>query len=348
MTQVDIDVAIIGGGISGLAVAGGLLAAGQTLQLFEARPRLGGRIHSVPVAGGIAEMGATWFWDNEPRVNALVKKFDIAVHDQWETGDALLLTDGQVTRYSRPWSTNSRRFSAGSSQLIEGLAKELPKETIWLDSPVIKLKNIDTHVEVHLKDQLMRARRVVIALPPSLAIANELVDGEDLEAGLYETATDIAVWMGAFVKALAIYDTPFWREATLSGSATSRSGPVHEIHDISGVDGPGILFGFGQTQPDSHLDKDAFISQLVTLFGSQANKPLKVIAQDWRQEPWTTPNNRPLSDRYDLFGSRSLQQPSWGGKLFWSSTETSSVFAGHIEGALAAAERTVEAITHLV
>ena len=49
--------------------------------------------------------------------------------------------------------------------------------------------------------------------------------------------------------------------------------------------------------------------------------------------------------RYDLYGSPLLQRSTWSDRLPWSSTNTAHRAAGHIEGALAAAERTVESIT---
>jgi monoamine oxidase len=50
----DLDVAIIGGGLSGLAVADHCARSGLSFRVFEARPRLGGRILSVDVPGGPA------------------------------------------------------------------------------------------------------------------------------------------------------------------------------------------------------------------------------------------------------------------------------------------------------
>ncbi len=348
MSAPVIDVAIIGGGISGLAVANGVQNAGFTVQLFEARSRLGGRIHSVPVAGGIAEMGATWFWDNEPRVQALIEAFDIATHDQWEAGDALVAANGQVVRYSRPWSTNSRRFTGGASQLVDGLAKNLPKGVVHINSPAKRVERTDELLEIHLIETSVRARQVVIALPPSLAVANRIIDEADLEPRLREAAGQVAVWMGTSVKALAIYDKPFWRADGLSGSASSQVDPLHEIHDISGPEGsPGILFGFGQTMPETvNFDEEPVIEQLCKLFGPAANDPVEVLVKDWRQDPYTTPAIWPPNDRYDLFGSPVLQRPAWDGKLFWSSTETASFAPGHIEGALEAAERTTAAIVN--
>ena len=41
------DVAIIGGGVAGLAAAGELAAHGVSVALLEARGRLGGRVHTL-------------------------------------------------------------------------------------------------------------------------------------------------------------------------------------------------------------------------------------------------------------------------------------------------------------
>ena len=45
------------------------------------------------------------------------------------------------------------------------------------------------------------------------------------------------------------------------------------------------------------------------------------------------------------YGHRRYQEPTAGGRLHWASTETAPYAPGHIEGAIAAAERAVAAIT---
>jgi len=50
------------------------------------------------------------------------------------------------------------------------------------------------------------------------------------------------------------------------------------------------------------------------------------------------------SPEYGMFGHPVYQRPALEGRLHWSWTETAQAFAGHIEGALAAAERTSTAI----
>ena len=342
----DVDVAIVGGGISGLAVADGLIRSGMTVQVFEARPRLGGRIESLELGGGHADLGPTWFWPGEHRVDRLVRELGLAVHEQWTSGDALVAANGQVSRVASFGVPASFRFSGGSRGLIDGLASRLPEHAVSLACEVTSVERGLHHPTIQTHTGTVSARAVVIAMPPSLALSRGVIDPAELDPGLLQTASSVGVWMGAITKAVAVYAQPFWRDAGLSGMVNAFDGPFREIHDTSGPDGtPGMLFGFGHSQPRGPaLTTSVFVEQLTTLFGPDAASPLGARAIDWRQEPFTTPAEWPLSSRYDLFGSPLLQEPTWNRQLYWTSTETSTVAPGHIEGALAAAERTIRAL----
>jgi len=66
-------VAIVGGGIAGLALAHGLRARDVEVQVFEATPRAGGNIHSEQRDGFLCEWGPNGFLDNEPATLRLVE-----------------------------------------------------------------------------------------------------------------------------------------------------------------------------------------------------------------------------------------------------------------------------------
>lgn len=53
-------VIVIGAGFAGLAAARALAAAGREVTVVEGRDRIGGRAHTVPFAGGVADLGASW------------------------------------------------------------------------------------------------------------------------------------------------------------------------------------------------------------------------------------------------------------------------------------------------
>lgn len=58
----DKKVIIIGSGASGFAAASKLLANGfQNVQILEAENRIGGRVHTIPFASNVVDLGAQWF-----------------------------------------------------------------------------------------------------------------------------------------------------------------------------------------------------------------------------------------------------------------------------------------------
>ncbi len=298
------------------------------------------------VPGGPADLGPTWFWPGERRIAALVERLGLAIHDQWATGDGLVALEGKVQRVNGFNIPPAYRFSGGAQTLIDGLAGQLAADTVVLNCEVARVEPGEGGVTVHIPTGPVRARAAVLALPPSLAMSRGIVAPADLEPAVADVAAAIPVWMGATTKAVAVYREPFWRTAGLSGTINALDGPFREIHDMSGPDGaPAALFGFGQSTPGGPtVTATAFVEQLTNLFGAVAGSPLEATAVDWSTEHFTTPSGQPPSMRYELFGSPLLQRPSWDGRLFWTSTETASVAPGHLEGALAAAERTVEAL----
>lgn len=341
----DVDVAIIGAGISGLAVARGVWAAGRSARVFEARPRAGGRILSTAVPGGQADLGATWFWPGERRIGLLVSELGLAVHEQFASGDALAVGNGAAHRLRGHSAGPAFRFSDGAHSLTSALAQELPADTIDFAAPVERIEQAAQGVVVHTAGGSTTAGQVVLALPPPLAVPG-MVDPATLATVVADTAAQIPVWMGGITKAVAVYERAFWRDLGLSGTVSAPSDPFSEIHDMSGPDGsPAMLFGFGQAAGQHSPTADVFVRQLVDVFGSDAASPIAVVACDWSAELFTTRTRGSESERYDLYGSPLLRTPSWDGRLHWASTESGGVAPGHLEGALEAAERTVRMLT---
>lgn len=71
------SVAVIGGGLSGLALAWHLREAGTEVALFEAGPRLGGSIQTHVREGFTLERGPNGFLDREPTVRQLAARLGI-------------------------------------------------------------------------------------------------------------------------------------------------------------------------------------------------------------------------------------------------------------------------------
>ena len=341
------DVAVVGAGIAGLAVAAALHDRGVDAMLFEARERIGGRlVSSAPPGQRRLDLGATWFWPSERRVRSLVDALGVAHFAEHPAGDAMYHVGGGAQRLEgNPLDTASYRCSDGADSLALALADRLPTGAIALAAPVRRVKQDVDRLVVEADGRTMRTTQVVIALPPALAVsAIDFVPG--LPEPLARVAASTPVWMGSTTKVVVRYPTRFWRDRGLAGAAISHVGPIRELHDISGPGGePPALFGFVTGPPDAPtVGAGDVIAQLVEIFGPDAAHATDVTVQDWRREPWTSPPMERRLDDYRTYGHSVYQRPSWDGRLHWSSTETATDSPGHIEGALAAAERTVEAI----
>lgn len=337
---------VIGAGASGLAAATALHAAGREVLCLEARDRVGGRLLSVagPDPELALDLGATWFWDGEERVRMLAAQAGITTFAQHLDGDTLLQEAAGTRRLpDNLIDAPSRRFAAGSQSLATALAAMLPAEAVRLNTPVSAVRE-DGGLAVITPTGTLHAEHVILAVPPALAV--ERIDfGDALPADLVRLARSTPVWMGAVVKVVAQYAEPFWRKEKLAGAAISRTGPLQEIHDMSGPDGePAALFGFahaGSVHPDFGR---AVTAQLEQLFGASAGTPEALYVQNWSAERWTSPSAVQSLTDYALFGHALYQQPMLDGRLHWASTETATEFAGHIEGALASGQRAARAV----
>lgn len=345
----DVDVAVVGGGIAGLFAAARLVDAGLRCLVLESRDRVGGRLltHDTPV--GPLDLGATWFWHGEQRVADLVAELDVPTHPQHVTGDAMYHVPGGAQRIDgNPIDVESGRFSDGAASLAERLAARLGDRVV-LRTPVHAIDHSGGAVVIHHARGRLVARVVVLALPPSLAV-QRITFRPGLPDQLRSLAVATPVWMGNVVKVVAAYPEAFWRRSGLAGAAISHVGPLRELHDMSGPEGrPAAIFGFAPLAPGVPEPTNAqIVAQLVEIFGPAAGSPTEIVVKDWRTDRDTVPQgSTPLAPMAPMatYGHPGYQQPTGDGRLHWASTETATISPGHIEGALAAAERAVDAIT---
>ena len=350
------DVAIVGAGLCGLALARMLRARGLEVQVIEARERLGGRVHTghCEATGQALDLGPTWFWsETEPRITALLSELGLASKPQHDPGDALWLTDPnrEPERRIEPNGVHAgaRRIEGGAARLVEALAAALPDGCVRTGVALRALRDRGAFIELLLTaGHPMRARQVVLALPPRL-VHERIQFDPPLPAAVLEALAATPTWMAAQAKVVTTFAQPFWRTAGHSGNAFVRHAQavLGEVFDASegnaGALGGFIALNAAQRENFKRGLPMLIDSQLVQLFGPEAQDGHQLLL-DWAEESWTCSSTDRARAPAPPQADPLLRQPLWAGRVFLGGSETATHGAGHMEGALEAADRIAHAL----
>ncbi|MFC3614916.1 flavin monoamine oxidase family protein [Lutimaribacter marinistellae] len=317
----DTEVAIIGAGLSGLALAQSLRTEGRNVVLLEARDRPGGRVLSQDGY----DLGPAWIWPHNRRMLALADRLGLQLFAQHSDGKLVFEDAHGSVRRDLDFATmgGALRVVGGLSMVTDALARDLG-DILHLGRLVQQVIEEPGGVTVTGQEFTLRAERVVVALPPRLTV------------GLGLSVPDVPTWMAGHAKLVAVFDSPFWRNQGLNGDAISHRGPLAEIHDASPMDATeGAMFGFAM--PGAARDpefRSRAMDQLARLFGPEAATPRHVFIKDWSTDPATSvqADQTPPAAHPRYRAIRPTQ------KVIFAGTETALVEGGFLEGALEAAE----------
>ena len=355
-----LEIAIVGGGMSGLALGVRLQEKAKDFALFEARGRLGGRVLSRPFAStGIeADLGATWIWPaREPSIVALIDTLGLDIVPQPDDGQVLELADPdkQPVQMSQSIHHGAYRVAGGMGALIDALAARLDPARVHLGYALIEMADKGDHVALTFASgdemETVTARQVVLALPPRL-VDEQVMVTPAFDDAFAQSLREAPTWMAREAKLVAAYDQPFWRESDLAGSAfvTHEQAVLAEVFDASGLE-DAALGGFLALGPELRWSfatglRMLMSNQLMQLFGPQAETS-DFLYQDWAGEHFTCAR-RDLEAEGPVrpeIASPLLRRAYWQGKLHLAGTETAARGRGHLEGALDAADRVAQRLT---
>ena len=334
--------------MSGLTTAWMLEQNGLDVEVVEARERVGGRTWSPTFNDVTVDLGATWVWDHESHVHALIRELGLDTYIPTVDGDDLCDTPMGVQRVRLPGSSVQERRIVGGTQAISlALAKRV--SCLTLNTAVNAVRLIDDSseaiVEVETSAGIRRARHVVAALPPSLLASQ--VDLPNLDRERLRILSATPTWMGDIAKFVAIYERPFWRDQGLCGRGFSRVGPIGELHDISVLGGDrGVLSEF-IARVDLTVDvlTDRALEQLARMFGPV--RPIHHIMKAWWTDTMTVALD-PHATMPGLLGHPVLREPLLDGRLHLSSTECATENAGHLDGAVQRAHEVADMLRRLL
>jgi monoamine oxidase len=234
------------------------------------------------------------------------------------------------------------RFVGGSQLVSIRMAKRLGKRVV-LGAPARRIEQSRSGVRVFSDAGLVASgKRVIVAMAPSLA---GRIEYRPALPALRDQLTQ-RVPNGSVIKCEAVYDKPFWRDAGLTGQAVSDASPVRITFDNTPPDGsPGVLLGFIEgtaareyTRKTASERRAAVLNNFATYFGDRALKPTAYYEMNWSTDPWTRgcyTGFMPPGVLLD-YGA-ALRRPV--GRIHWAGTETATIWAGYMDGAVRSGQR---------
>jgi monoamine oxidase len=233
------------------------------------------------------------------------------------------------------------RFAGGSQRLCVKMARELDDRVI-LRAAVRGISQHGGRVTVHTRRFDVRAKRAIVAVPPTLAA--RIAYHPHLPFQRDQLTQRLP--QGTLIKATAVYDRPFWRDAGLNGTAVSYEGPANTTFDDSPPDASkGVVFGFiggdaaRSFAPMSETERRAAVLRNFTkYFGPKAARPREYFESNWAQQTWTRGCPVAVAGPGTLtrYG-RAIRKPV--GKIHWAGTETSTFWNGYMDGAVRSGKR---------
>lgn len=340
------DVAIIGGGLTGLALQYLLRKKEIPSVIVEARNRLGGRIYSPKKEGAAPiEMGATWLAPQHRSLIALLKDLGLGVFEQ-KLGKAAIYEQSQNSPpqlFSLPANGEpSYRIKGGSSELIEALADSVPADHLYCGQTVKSIKEAQKGLIVESDSDIFQANIVVSTLPPLLL--KRTIDIEpNLPNAVLETMENTHTWMGDSIKVGLRYKQPFWRTEGTSGTIFSNVGPISEFYDHSNYsDDLYALKGFFNSTFQSIGKEDRLnmvLKQLRKYYGKVVDDYIGYEELVWRNEKQTYVEYENFVMPHQNNGHQLYQQTYLGERLYIAGSETALSHPGYMEGAIYSANQ---------
>ncbi len=233
------------------------------------------------------------------------------------------------------------RFVGGSELIAKRMARAL-KPGVTLRAPVREIEQGGGGVTVRFDGGRVRARRAIVAVPPTLA--GRIVYAPKLPYQRDQLTQRLP--QGTLTKVAAVYDRPFWRDDGLTGSMIDLEGPIGFTVDDSPPSGkPGIIFGFvggDAARAFSRLTRAqrrrAVLDELARGFGPRARSANEYFETAWSAELWSRgcPVGIAPPGLYTAYGPW-LREPV--GRIHWAGTETSTYWNGYMDGAVRSGER---------
>jgi monoamine oxidase len=311
---------------------------GQTLAHYLAGKSLS------PTALSVLDAVCEAIWGADP------EELSLLYVAQYVAGAGNAKTPGSFVRLiATGGGAQEQRLVGGSVVVARKVAEKLGSRVI-LEAPVTRIAETSDGVTVTTDGgPTVKAQRAIVAVPPVLAA--RISFAPSLPAAKRTLLK--AMTPGSLTKVEAVYPTPFWRAAGLSGQGVSDTGIARVPYDNSPPDGSvGVFFSFigGKRHKEwAALSPSARRTQVLADFvaftgDERARTPDEYIEKDWTTEKWT--RGCPVGHfAPGVLAKHGDQLRAPRGRIHFAGTETSDYWLGYMDGAVRAGERAAKEAT---
>lgn len=237
-----------------------------------------------------------------------------------------------------------RRVVGGLASVPRALAERLGAR-VRLDADVSHVAWSADGAAVTVGDEVHHARRVVVAVPPTVVRRIRFTPELPAEHRMAREHQSF----GLVIKVQVAYPTPFWREQGLSGTGFAPYELVHEVYDNTPAgDERGFLVGFVSDlaademgRLDEAERRSRILASLAVYFGEDAREPLVYVESDWQHQELT---GGAYGTSFDLGGlsryGAVLREPL--GALEFGSSDVAGLGFQHVDGAIRVGQEIAE------
>lgn len=237
-----------------------------------------------------------------------------------------------------------RRVEGGVARIAEAIAAGLGSANIITGEPVHGITVQGDNVQVEGRGRNVRCRRVIVALP--LTLANRISYDPPLPFARDQIGQRTPTFGN--VKYIAGFPSAFWRDQGLSGQVFDMTGPLHCVLDLPTVDGPGGAvtgyFRAGMEALSTEERRAIVFAELQRFFGSGAATMTDYAEVAWLSEPYSRGDFTTFA-----IGTWTAYGPSLRkavGPIHWAGADLSPEAFGQIEGAVRSGERVAAEVLH--
>ncbi len=129
-----VDVAVVGGGISGLVAAQQVARSGRSVLVLEARDRVGGRVLNHTLRNGsVVESGGAWVGPTQDHILALAGELGLETFQQYDDGQNTYVANGMTTHYTGTVPPDPLILPDAAQLMlrIDQMATEVPVDAPW-------------------------------------------------------------------------------------------------------------------------------------------------------------------------------------------------------------------------